>query len=144
MPRTAFSGMERVAVGCARRRATHGIRTHLKSHRVAGAENRSERSEQEALVEIDPMGGKKIAVLLDECPLPVMLCLPPNVGPDVFEIALRTTDVVRLEDAHLFPGVARLRARPPATVSVPLTRYTTPCGSVQTPAPLTGLVSRHA
>ena len=58
----------------------------MKSHRVAGAENRSKRSEQEALVEIDPMGTKKIAVLLDECSVPVMLGLPLNVGPDAFEL----------------------------------------------------------
>jgi len=37
----------------------------LKLHRVAGAENRIKRSEQEALVEIDSMGAKKIAVLLN-------------------------------------------------------------------------------
>jgi hypothetical protein len=40
--------------------------TQLKSHGVAGAENRSERSEQEALVDGNPIGAKKIAVLLDE------------------------------------------------------------------------------
>jgi len=44
------------------------------SHGVAGAENRSRRSEQEALVEIDPMGAKKIAVH-------VMLRLPLNILP---------------------------------------------------------------
>jgi hypothetical protein len=80
------SGTERVAVGSARRRATHGTRACLNSHRVAGAENRSKRSDQEALVEIDRMGAKKIAVLLGECVLPVMLRLPLDVGPDAVEL----------------------------------------------------------
>ena len=84
-------------------------KAYLKSHHVSGAENRSNRSEQEAFVEIDPMGAKKIAVLLNECPLPVMLRLPLNVGPDAFELrrtqpALRTTDVVRLEMHTFFRG----------------------------------------
>src|SRR5215218_4153860 len=53
------SGTERVAVGCAAQTRYPRTRTYLKSHRVAGAENRSKRSEQEALVELIPWARRR-------------------------------------------------------------------------------------
>src|SRR5215213_6746729 len=65
------SGTERVAVGCAAQTRYPRTRTYFEVAPRSRCGESSKRSEQEALVEIDPMGTKKIGVLLDECPLPV-------------------------------------------------------------------------